>query len=327
MVKQAEIKLVETPQQAGEYANEIIGMKIDGWTVEKVLIECRVSIKHEYYAAVINDHASKSPMLLFSIQGGMDIEEVAANDPDAMQYIPVSIVDGLQQSDVQNMLKKFDLGQIKPSLTEILLRLYDVYRSNDAELVEINPLVVTKDDQVVALDCKFTLDDSAIPRQADLAEKGTAERKIELEARAAEVGLKYIDLEGAVGVLANGAGLTMTTMDVIAHYGGNPANFMEIGGEAYSRGTQALSIVLDNPNIKSLLVNFCGAFARTDVMAEGVINACEELKPDIPIFFTIHGTGEEKAISLVKERLGIDCYDLMDDAVKAAVKAAQEGVA
>ena len=140
-------------------------------------------------------------------------------------------------------------------------------------------------------------------------------------------GLKYIELGGSVGVIANGAGLTMTTMDVIAHYGGKPANFLEIGGEAYTKAKVALSILLENPNIESLLVNFCGAFARTDVMAEGIVNAWEELKPDIPVFFTIHGTGEDEAIALVRSRLGIEPYDLMDDAVKAAVKAANERAA
>ena len=148
------------------------------------------------------------------------------------------------------------------------------------------------------------------------------EKRTVLEAKAAAAGLKYIELGGSVGVLANGAGLTMTTMDVIAHYGGSPSNFLEIGGEAYTKAKTALSILLENPNIKALLVNFCGAFARTDVMAEGVINAWLELKPDIPIFFTIHGTGADEAVALVKERLGIEPFDLMDDAVKAAVAAA-----
>ena len=145
----------------------------------------------------------------------------------------------------------------------------------------------------------------------------------ELERRGAEAGLKFIQLDGNVGVLANGAGLTMTTMDVISHFGGRPANFLEIGGEAYTKAEAALDLVLSNPGVRSLVVNFCGAFARTDVMAEGVIKAWEALKPDVPVFFSIHGTGEDEAVALVRERLRIEPYDLMEDAVKAAVEAAQ----
>ncbi len=191
------IKLAETPEQAREHANEIIGMTIDGWAVEKVLIESQMPIKHEFYAAILNDHTNKNPMVLFSIYGGMDVEEVTEKDPDAMQYIPVSIVNGLQKPDVENTLKKLDLGPVGEKVTETLMKLYDVYRANDAELVEINPLVITQDDQVIALDCKFTLDDSAVPRQGELAKMGATERRTELEARAAEIDLKYIDLDGS----------------------------------------------------------------------------------------------------------------------------------
>jgi succinyl-CoA synthetase beta subunit len=131
-----------------------------------------------------------------------------------------------------------------------------------------------------------------------------------------------MELDGEVGVLANGAGLTMTTVDAVHHYGGRPANFLEIGGDAYTKATPALRLVLDNPRVRSLVVNFCGAFARTDVMTEGVITAIEELRPAVPIFFSIHGTGEDKAIRLVRERLGTEPYDTMDEAVQAAVRAA-----
>ena len=205
----------------------------------------------------------------------------------------------------------------------LLGRLYAAYAASDAELMEINPLVLTADGRLIALDCKYAMDDSAIPRHAELAKSGTPDKLTPLEERGKALGLKFIELEGSVGVLANGAGLTMTTMDAVRHFGGSPANFMEIGGESYTKAKPALELVLSNPRVKCLLVNFCGAFARTDVMAEGVINAWLDLKPAIPIFFTIHGTGEDEAIAMVKQRLGIEPYDLMDDAVKAAVAAAQ----
>jgi succinyl-CoA synthetase beta subunit len=160
-------------------------------------------------------------------------------------------------------------------------------------------------------------------RQPDLAKVAAPAKMTALEERGAEHGLKFIQLDGNVGVLANGAGLTMTTMDVIDHFGGRPANFLEIGGEAYTKSEIALDLVLSNPGVKSLVINFCGAFARTDVMAEGVVKAWETLKPKVPVFFSIHGTGEDEAVKLVRERLGIEPYDFMEDAVKAAVEAAQ----
>ena len=145
----------------------------------------------------------------------------------------------------------------------------------------------------------------------------------ELEARSRELGLRYIELDGDVGVLANGAGLTMTTLDVVRYHGGAPANFLEIGGDAYVKGKPALELVLANPRVKSVLINFCGAVARTDVMMEGVTAAWEMLKPKVPVFFTVHGTGEDEAVQMLRERLGIEPYDALDDAVRAAVEAAK----
>ena len=176
---------------------------------------------------------------------------------------------------------------------------------------------------MVALDCKFVLDDAAAYRQEDIVSAAAPAPMTAPEWRGAENGLKFIQLDGNVGVLANGAGLTMTTMDVIRHFGGRPANFLEIGGEAYTKSAAALDLVLSNPGVRSLIINFCGAFARTDVMAEGVVKAWQELKPAIPVFFSIHGTGEDEAVALVRARLGIEPYDLMEDAIQAAVRAAQ----
>ena len=315
------IKLAATPAEAESHAGRILGMTIGEHTVERVLIEAQVPIAQEFYAAVLNDPETKGPLLLFSAQGGMDIEEIAERHPDALVRLPIDIRKGLDREALARALPQ-SLPVERTLLADTLGRLYSAYAANDAELMEINPLVVTRDGRLVALDCKFVLDDSAIPRHEALAAKGTPDKTTALEARAKALGLKFIELDGEVGVLANGAGLTMTSMDAVRHYGGRPANFLEIGGESYTKAKPALELVLANPRVKALLVNFCGAFARTDVMAEGVVTAWQELKPKIPIVFTIHGTGEEEAIKLVKDRLGITPYDLMDDAVKAAVAAA-----
>ena len=197
-------------------------------------------------------------------------------------------------------------GLDRDALVDLLLRLYSVYAGNDAELVEINPLVLTKDGRLVALDCKLAMDDSGVPRHEALAETGTPEASSPSWRRAARPWTSSSSSSTAASACSPTApGLTMTTMDAVRHYGGEPANFMEIGGESYTKAKPALELVLANPRVKCLLVNFCGAFARTDVMTEGVIKAWRTLKPTIPIFFTIHGTNEDEAIAMVKERLGI----------------------
>jgi succinyl-CoA synthetase beta subunit len=317
------IKPAATPEEAERVAAAILGMNIGEYKVERLLVEEQANIAHEFYAAVLTDTDARKPLVLFSTQGGMDIEEVAAAKPDAIrrQHIDPDVEPG--EVDFVSMLAGLQLGDAQASVADILCRLYAAYRRRDAELLEINPLAQLGDRRVVALDCKFVLDDAAAYRQEDIVRVAAPAPMTALERRGVENGLKFIQLDGNVGVLANGAGLTMTTMDVIRHFGGRPANFLEIGGEAYTKSAEALDLVLSNPGVRSLIINFCGAFARTDVMAEGVVKAWQELKPAIPVFFSIHGTGEDEAIALVRARLGIEPYDLMEDAIAAAVRAAQ----
>lgn len=316
------IALASNAEEAAAAAERIIGMTIGEYQVEKVLVEGQVPIASELYAAVLNDPDSKGPLILYSPEGGMDIEEIAENHPDRLMRMPVDIRKGFDAVAVRSALPANDAVK-DDDIVAALGKLYQAYIDNDAELMEINPLVVTEDGRLLALDCKFTLDDSAIKRRPELAESGTPDKLTGLEAKAKEIGFKYIELDGDVGILANGAGLTMTSMDAVRHYGGKPANFLEIGGEAYTLGTEALQTVLANPNVKSLLINFCGAFARTDVMVEGIVKAWKVVQPDVPVFFTIHGTGEDEAIAMVRDQLGMEPFDIMDDAVKAAVEAAQ----
>ena len=317
------IKLASTPEEAERVAAKILGMTIGDYVVERLLIEEQGKIEREFYAAVLHDIKARKPLILFSTEGGMDIEEVAAAKPDAIRRLLVDVDAGVHAADIAGMLKGLGLGAVETRIADVLAKLYTAFRKTDAELLEINPLAQLADGRVVALDCKFVLDDSSAYRQEALAAKAAPAPMTTLERRGAEHGLKFIELEGNVGVLANGAGLTMTTMDVIRHFGGRPANFLEIGGEAYTKSAVALDLVLSNPGVKSLVINFCGAFARTDVMADGVVKAWKELKPKVPVFFSIHGTGEDEAVALVRERLGIEPYDFMEDAVKAAVEAAQ----
>ncbi len=316
------VKRCATPEEACGAAAAILGMEIGEYTVERVLVEKCVAFTHEYYAAVLNDPETKGPKVLFSALGGMDVEEAAERDPNAMRARAVDIRKGVTADDLKPMLDGLKLAESAGAVADVLARLYQAYRNNDAELIEINPLVVREAGGMMALDCKFVLDDSAVKRREELSARGAPDKMTGLEARGRELDLKFIELDGDVGVLANGAGLTMTTMDVVRHHGGRPANFLEIGGEAYTKGKDALGLVLDNPNVKSLVINFCGAFARTDVMTDGVLKAWDELNPALPAFWSVHGTGDVEAVAMLRER-GIEPLPDMSAACKAAVDAAK----
>ncbi len=333
------IRSADTPEEAFEAAQAILGMEIAGYEVASVLVEERLASTAEFYAAVLNDAPSGSPMVIFSFEGGMDIEEVAASMPDRLRRVAVDIRRGFGKKEAQALLEGLHEGlqetetasegpadddTIDDTIADTLARLYDAFRDNDAELLEINPLARLDDGRLAALDCKFVLDDSAIVRREDLAARGCPEKFTGLEARARESGLKYIELGGDIGVIANGAGLTMTTMDVIARHGGRPANFLEIGGDSYIHARPALELLLDNPRVRSLVVNFCGAFARTDVMTGGILDAWESLAPTLPIFFSVHGTGSQQARKMLRERLGIESFATMDEAIVAAIAGARE---
>jgi succinyl-CoA synthetase beta subunit len=305
--KAGAVRFADTPEEAEAAAAELLGMTVAGFPVKATLVEERIELRRELYAAILNDASTRGPLVLFSTEGGVDIEEVHATTPEKVLRKPLDIREELSEAAA-------------------LVTLHRVYREFDAELLEVNPLAIDAGGEAVALDCKLSMDDGARPRHPELVEEVTRslpDTGTELERQARDLGLFYIELDGDVGVLANGAGLTMTTMDVISHYGGAPANFLEIGGDAYTKATPALRLALSNPKVRSLVVNFCGAFARTDVMAEGVVNAIEELQPEVPISFSIHGTGEEEAIVLVRDRLGKEPYDHMDEAIVAAIEAAR----
>jgi succinyl-CoA synthetase beta subunit len=324
--KQGGIRFAGDPSSAGDAAGALLGTTLAGHAVDSVLVERAAQIAQELYAAILDDAGSGGPLVLFSTAGGMEIEEVHARNPEDVVRGAVDIRRGFTAADARTMLAHAALDQpLRERVAALLEQLYAAYRALNAELVEINPLAVDVHGELLALDAKIAIDDSARVRNPDrmraLAEalgvQGTA-----LERRARDHGLLFIELDGDVGVLANGAGLTLTTLDVIAHLGGRAANFLEIGGDAYTKATIALELVLSNPRVRSVVVNFCGAFAQTDVMAEGVIAAVETLRPQVPLFFSIHGTGEERAIALVRERLGAEPFDDMDDAVRAAIAAA-----
>jgi succinyl-CoA synthetase beta subunit len=317
--KRGAIRFAEGPADVREAARHILGSTFASHAIEQVLIEECVPVARELYAAMVHDTSRKCPLVLLASEGGMDVEEIHAAFPGKVATWPVDIRMGLDMVQASALVERRAIESVaRTGVADVLVALYGLYRRLDAELIEINPLALTTTGAIVALDCKLVVDDSALPRHPELPAAPPRGTPLELRARAA--GLLYVELDGDVAVLANGAGLTMSTMDTITYYGGRPANFMEIGGQAYTKAAVALSIVLAKPEVRSLVVNLCGAFARTDVMAEGIARAWRELNPQVPVAFSIHGTGEEEAIALVREQLGIEPYDQMDDAVEAAVR-------
>ena len=318
------IKLARTPDEAREAARSLLNMRFSARTATCVLVEELVEVENEYYAAVTVDPVLRCPVVLFSESGGVDIESIADADPGMLRSIPVDIAKGLDEFDAARSLDGLCSPDSAKVVAEALAKLYRCFRQYDAELLEVNPLAVQPDGALIALDCKFTMDDAATGRQPDLAAAAEEENLTELEAEAAASGLKLIELEGDVGILANGAGLTMATMDAVKRLGGSPANFLEIGGDAYSKAETAWQLLLKQKRIASAVVNFCGAFARTDVMARGLATAWKSHPPWFPVHFCIHGTGEQEAISLVRRELGIEPFEHMEDAVKAAVSAAEK---
>ena len=308
----------ETTDDAREAAERLLGSQLGEFAVDRVLVEGCADIAHELYVAITIDPSAGGPLLMVSTEGGMDIEEVHATRPDKVQMMPIDIRAGLGAGGAMDIAATTGLDPaVQVPLAAMLLTLYGLFRQYDAELLEINPLAITTDGDLVALDCKLVIDDNAVFRQSAAGSERPVGTALELEAK--EQNFLFVELDGDVGVLANGAGLTMSTMDAVTAHGGSPANFLEVGGMAYKRATPALALVLKNPNVKSLLINLCGAYARTDVIAEGLIAGFKELKPQLSVSFCIHGTGEERAQQLVRDELGIEPHELMDDAVKEAI--------
>ncbi len=297
------IAVVDAAPAAGEAAERLLAMELNGERVASVLVEQAVDIDTERYLAVAIDPSAGRPMLMTSDRGGVEVEAMA---------------DDIERT----VIAAADPGPSEP----IPAAAHRLFTDLDALLVEINPLAVTADGELIALDAKIELDDAAAFRHRDLLDElGVADdvdvTGTERERRAAAMGLRLIELGGDIAVLANGAGLTMATMDAIVAAGGSPANFLEIGGDAYTKATPALELVLSQPGVRSLLVNFCGAFARCDVMTAGVIEAWETLQPGLPVSFSIAGTGMDEAAAMVRDRLGMAPHPTMGDAVRAAVDA------
>lgn len=322
--KSGAVKPARNPTEAHAIAAELLGIRLGRHRVSEVLVEERAPVAGELYAAVLNHPAGPARRVVLSERGGVDIEETARTDPGSIRTLHVDPRTGLRPEAARRLVASAGGDAAASAVADALVRMDRLHRDSDAQLLEINPLAVTEAGDLVALDCKLVLDGAAASRRPSLAAAAAPEPLTELERSARELGLQFVELDGEVGVLANGAGLTMTTMDVIVHLGGRPANFMEIGGDAYTKARPALEIVLAQRGLRSLVVNFCGAFARTDVMVDGLTGAWAELQPAVPAFFTIDGTGAAAARRMLRERLCLEPYPTMDEAIAAAIRAAAQ---
>jgi len=297
------IKLAADPAEARAHAGRIIGMDIRGHTVRRVLVEEASDIAAEYYVAILHDRASKGFLAMASAEGGVDIEEVAATRPEAIVKVPVNPLVGLRSYHVNQLVygAAFD-ERARKGAAELLARLYDVLVAADCMLVEVNPLVLTGGGQVVALDGKVSLDDSALPRHPDLEELRDTFAVDPQEQAAKERGLNYIKLDGYVGIIGNGAGLVMSTLDVVAQAGGKAANFLDVGGGASAETmTDGLEVILSDGKVRSVLVNIFGGITRGDLVAQGILDALDRLgdKVQVPLVVRLDGTNAAEGRALL----------------------------
>jgi succinyl-CoA synthetase beta subunit len=319
------VKLAKTAAEARKHAEAILGMTIKGLTVEKVLVVPAAEIATESYAGIILDRATQRPVFMVSPAGGVDIEEVAAKTPEKILKLGVDPRYGLlgHQAMQLGFFLYQELKQVRAAAT-ILQQLYRAFMDAGASLAEINPLVTTADGSVVALDAKVSIDDNELDRRPDIAALRDVASENPKEVKAREAGLSFIKLDGNVGCCVNGAGLAMATMDLVKYYGGDPANFLDIGGSSNpDKVVTALEIITADPNVKAILFNIFGGITRCDDVANGIVTATGRTKLPVPIVIRLTGTNEKLAVEIL-EKAGFSAVTDMDEAVKRAVELAGE---
>lgn len=319
------IRLAKTPEEAYELATAILGMEIKGLPVRRVLIDEAVNIAQEIYIGITNDRVSKAPVMIASAAGGMDIEEVARRNPEKIIKVRIDPLLGLRDYQVRDIAVGIDLPREDwRSFLSIAHSLWKAYQQNDATLAEINPLVITTDQRLMALDGKMIIDDNAMFRHPDLSEKRDLDVEVQAETEARKYGLVFIKLDGEIGCMVNGAGLAMASMDIIHLFGGSPANFLDIGGGASSeKVAAALRITLADPKVKVVLVNIFGGITRCDEVARGILAAMQEVKVRVPMVVRLVGTNAEEGRQILANANMITAETLAEAAQKA-VEVAKE---
>ena len=297
------IKIAQDETEAREYASAILGMDIKGLTVHELWIEGASQIEAEYYASIVFDRGAKAPLVMFSTRGGMDIEQVAEEDPDALATLHVDPLIGFQDFQARRLAFEagVDADLVRP-VGAFLAKLYATFVAEEAMLVEVNPLIVTPERDVRALDAKVTLDDNSLFRHPENAELRDLSGEDPQERMAKERDLIYVKLDGDIGILGNGAGLVMSTLDVVAQAGGAPANFLDAGGGSKADAiTAAVEVILSNPKVKAVLFNIFGGITRCDEVAKGLIEAFAQIKPTVPFVVRLDGTNDVEGRRLLAE--------------------------
>jgi len=297
------IKLANSVDEVREHAESILGMDIKGHTVHVLYLERASEIETEYYAAVVFDRSAKAPLVMFSTQGGMEIEQVAEEHPEALATLHLDPLVGFQPFHARRLAYEAGVpADVVRGVGDMLATLYEVFVGEDATLVEINPLVITPEREVMALDAKVTLDDNAMFRHPDNATLDDSSDADPQEVMARQRGLTYVKLDGDIGIFGNGAGLVMSTLDVVAHAGGAPANFLDAGGGAKADAIVAsVEVILSNPNVKAVLFNVFGGITRCDEVAKGIIEAYGILEPTVPFVVRLDGTNDVAARKLLAD--------------------------
>jgi succinyl-CoA synthetase beta subunit len=325
------IKLAANTDEAREHADAILGMDIKGHVVKVVWIEKASDIAEEYYASFTLDRGAKKYLGMLSAQGGVDIEEVAATDPDAIARIHVDPVDGLDEQTCREWVGRAKLNpDAVDGTVDILRKLYVAYTEGDADLVEINPLILTPDGRVHALDAKVSLDDNAVFRHEDYEQYDATQVRDEREQAAHERGLQYVGLDGFVGIIANGAGLAMSTVDIVSQVGGEAANFLDIGGGANADVMAgALEVINNDPKVRSIFINIFGGITKGEEVANGIIQALERVQIDAPIVIRLDGTNADEGRALLEPHLSdrLQMQPTMLDAAKSVVALAKGATA
>lgn len=296
------VKLADSPEQARDIAQQMLGMNLKGFIVKSVLVEQALAIEKEYYLSFTLDRDAQHIIGICSAMGGVDIEEVAESHPDKIVRMAVDIAFGPLDFQIRDFIRSAELDPSKSrEIGAVIKRLYEVYVDTDASLAEINPLVITADGQVIVADAKFDVDDNALFRQKKLAEYADASEEDELEAEAHRRGLTYVHLGGEIGMIGNGAGLCMNTLDIINQAGGKPSNFLDIGGGARAEVVRnALDMVLLDPAVKAILINIFGGITRGDEVAKGILEATSTLDVRVPIIVRMAGTEAEAGLKLLE---------------------------
>jgi succinyl-CoA synthetase beta subunit len=317
------IRLAKSPKEAEEVATLILGMEIKGLPVRKVLVDPAANIEHEIYLGITNDRTSRRPVIMASASGGVEIEEVAHNNPEKIIKVYIDPLLGLRDYQARDLAIGIDLArEYWKQFVEICRGLWQAYINCDATLAEINPLVIVKEMSLIALDGKMVLDDNALFRHPDLVEMRDLDEEATAETEARKYGLSFIKLEGNIGCMVNGAGLAMTTMDIVKLFGGEPANFLDIGGGASAdKVAAALRIILSDKNVKTILFNIFGGITRCDEVAKGILAALKEIKPTIPMIVRLVGTNAEEGRNLLVNANMITAGTLADAAIKSVAAA------